>query len=388
VFGATFDEELGALRAELWLDEARLLDVSPKCLRLIRERRPMDVSTGLFGDPDGHTGTWNGEEYQSTLRNYRPDHLALLPGERGACSWDDGCGIRANEKGGDMQKQNPLLQTLEQGYRELADLIQQRLDSMDTDFKTHYLVDVYDDHIIFYVTSDEGTRHYRQEYAVADDGSVELTGDPVQVKMKVAYEPISNTSKEGKIMGNKKTGPCCPERVQALIENEATPYTEDDREELEALSEGMLEKLEAAAAQSVQNTDTPQDSGEQEITPEQAFATLKAYLDEDPDRAWDLLPQAVREQAQAGIQHMQEHKRRLIEGITANENSAFTAEELESLPVEVLEKIAKQMAIKPTANFVGAGSGSPSINKEDKGEAYIPPWVLKANQSDNKDKQE
>jgi len=48
-------------------------------------------------------GVWNEEEYHSIVRNYRPDHLALLPGAIGACSWEDGCGIRANKdikKGG------------------------------------------------------------------------------------------------------------------------------------------------------------------------------------------------------------------------------------------------------------------------------------------------
>lgn len=36
--------------------------------------------------------------FKRIARNLNPDHLALLPGGTGACSWEDGCGVRANER--------------------------------------------------------------------------------------------------------------------------------------------------------------------------------------------------------------------------------------------------------------------------------------------------
>jgi len=91
----------GDLKSEVWFDEAKLQQISPETLRAIINRRPLDVSVGVFTDDEESTGIWNGEEYSAIARNHRPDHLAVLPGAQGACSWADGCGIRLNKKGGE-----------------------------------------------------------------------------------------------------------------------------------------------------------------------------------------------------------------------------------------------------------------------------------------------
>lgn len=95
VYNSSMDGD--KLRAEAWIDVEKLRTVSPVALGAIHEQRPLDVSVGVFTDDDLSTGEWNGEAYVGIARNHRPDHLALLPGGKGACSWSDGCGIRANE---------------------------------------------------------------------------------------------------------------------------------------------------------------------------------------------------------------------------------------------------------------------------------------------------
>jgi hypothetical protein len=61
----------------------------------------LEVSTAYWYQPDGQSGTHNGEEYKSRQLNVKPDHLALLPTQIGECSVEDGCGApRANEAGG------------------------------------------------------------------------------------------------------------------------------------------------------------------------------------------------------------------------------------------------------------------------------------------------
>jgi hypothetical protein len=40
-----------------------------------------------------------GRPYNFVARNYRPDHLAILPDQRGACSIEDGCGLNTNRLG-------------------------------------------------------------------------------------------------------------------------------------------------------------------------------------------------------------------------------------------------------------------------------------------------
>lgn len=58
-----------------------------------------EISAGLFTDDYAEAGQWNGEDYRACAITHEPDHLALLPGGRGACSWADGCGIRTNGTG-------------------------------------------------------------------------------------------------------------------------------------------------------------------------------------------------------------------------------------------------------------------------------------------------
>ena len=94
VFNTSMDGD--KLKAEVWLDVQRLTAVSPTALSYIQRGRHLDVSVGVFTDEEQVSGTHNEEQYSAIARNHRPDHLALLPGEQGACSWTDGCGIRAN----------------------------------------------------------------------------------------------------------------------------------------------------------------------------------------------------------------------------------------------------------------------------------------------------
>lgn len=100
VVGRIFNSEVnaGKLVGEIWVDVAKANKVSPGLSYDLEAESPMDVSTGFWSDAEMAAGTLNGRSYEYIHRNVRPDHLALLPDEVGACSWKDGCGVRANEK--------------------------------------------------------------------------------------------------------------------------------------------------------------------------------------------------------------------------------------------------------------------------------------------------
>lgn len=97
------------LRAEAWLDEQKLRQYANDTYEIIMAGQPLDVSIGVITDDEFTPGEWNGEAYDAVARNHRPDHLALLPGRIGACSWADGCGVRANMKGGEEENMKPFL---------------------------------------------------------------------------------------------------------------------------------------------------------------------------------------------------------------------------------------------------------------------------------------
>jgi hypothetical protein len=94
VWNSRFDGK--KLVAEIWLHEERTRKIAPELLKLISLGANIDVSTGLFTNDERTPGIWNGEKYTAVARRHVPDHLAILPTSRGACSWADGCGIRSN----------------------------------------------------------------------------------------------------------------------------------------------------------------------------------------------------------------------------------------------------------------------------------------------------
>lgn len=92
----------GKLTSKGWFDEIHVknadkrfgTDIHGKLMR----GEPIELSTGLYTDnhPAPAGANHNGKAYDFTARNYRPDHVAILPDQIGACSVNDGCGIHVN----------------------------------------------------------------------------------------------------------------------------------------------------------------------------------------------------------------------------------------------------------------------------------------------------
>jgi len=90
-----------ALKGNIWLDIDKASDMGgdgARLLQRLRNNEAIDVSTGYFRDLVDQPGTHDGKAYTGIARNLRPDHIAILLNETGACSWADGCGVpRINE---------------------------------------------------------------------------------------------------------------------------------------------------------------------------------------------------------------------------------------------------------------------------------------------------
>jgi hypothetical protein len=102
VFNASLD---GRLRGEGWFDVERTRRVDARVLDRLERGEPLELSTGLYIDEEAapQGAVWNTpggpRPYRAVARNYRPDHLAVLPDQRGACAVDDGCGVLVNARG-------------------------------------------------------------------------------------------------------------------------------------------------------------------------------------------------------------------------------------------------------------------------------------------------
>lgn len=84
----------GKLRHQLWFNEQRTAALAPQVLANLKRGQPIELSTGLFTDNEESPGVnGQGRPYTHVARNYRPDHIAVLEHETGACSINDGCGV-------------------------------------------------------------------------------------------------------------------------------------------------------------------------------------------------------------------------------------------------------------------------------------------------------
>lgn len=84
------------LVCQAWFDAEKTKSIDERIYNLLNNGRQIELSTGLFTDNHPSAGTYNGRNYDFVARNYRPDHLAVLVDQKGACSISDGCGIGVN----------------------------------------------------------------------------------------------------------------------------------------------------------------------------------------------------------------------------------------------------------------------------------------------------
>jgi len=359
------------LKAEVWLNESRISEVSPQALLAIKNQEELDVSIGVFTDDENTPGRYHGVSYNNIARNHRPDHLALLPGAEGACDWGAGCGIRNNKKGEvDVNKKDDeVIKTMkgllkdgltivpitsnEQGFRELTNKIQNMLDAMDNDINTYYFQEAFDDYFVYRVSNSRtgSSTLYKNTYEVKEDESVEFTGDPIEVHRKVEYVVTQNNeagklnfnyndNKGGKKMEKDPKSPCCLAKVEQLVAHKLTNYTKDDTEWLLTLKEEQLDKMLPKEAK-------PEVNKKEEKAEELKF-NVKVE-DVIPATFEELLAKAspeFRDQYKTGMRTFTAQKEKLVDHIVTNsDEGVWDKVELMKEDMVLLEKIGKTIKV-------------------------------------------
>jgi len=101
IYNCEWDGATNKLKGEAWIDVAKCMAVAPEVLEKLEKNERLEVSTGLFTEDEELqiNSKWGNEDYGTVVKNFRPDHLAILPDSVGACSWEDGAGMpRLNEQ--------------------------------------------------------------------------------------------------------------------------------------------------------------------------------------------------------------------------------------------------------------------------------------------------
>jgi vacuolar-type H+-ATPase subunit E/Vma4 len=96
VFNVSYEADGTKLKGEAWVNVEKAESIHPELISLIRHGGRLEVSTAFLSNDEIISGVWNNETYNCVVHDIAPDHLAILSQGSGACSWDDGCGIRIN----------------------------------------------------------------------------------------------------------------------------------------------------------------------------------------------------------------------------------------------------------------------------------------------------
>jgi hypothetical protein len=95
VFNANYSDD--NLDAEAWIDIKKLKTVNRQLADRVLRDEQIEISTGLGTENEPNKGNFKRKQYDYIAKNYAPDHLALLPTDKGACSLNDGCGLNVNK---------------------------------------------------------------------------------------------------------------------------------------------------------------------------------------------------------------------------------------------------------------------------------------------------
>ena len=424
IFNAFYDE---GVKAEIWFDIEKLKKIYPEILELINSSKMIEVSTGLFLDEIYEEGVWNGEDYWIRGLNFRPDHLAVLPGSLGACSISDGCGIRNNKEEDEKEMdKDELIATLSNeetkkdkrkffsllseltkkifgiktnkiSHEDIRMTIQKDLEKKDvypTDTdnysRYHYLREVFDEYYIFEVYNNDGTlKLYKQEYT-KNENNIEINGDAKEVEIEYSEivsknenSTINNSKGIDKTKENKtedinvnnnggKNDMCCEEKVNSLINNEATKFTKDDFDWLMTMEEDQLDKMLPIEKKEDEKKieDNKEEEKKEEIKEEKK---VEEKIEDNKEKiTLDSLIEnsgEYKEMLKEGLDMYKQNRDGMIKKILENKANAFTEAELKEMPMEKIKKIASLAVKEEDRDFTG---NVPKIKDNDNKKETVP----------------
>ena len=346
IMNASYD---GKLRAEAWFNIEKVKKVDERVLNALEEGNMMEVSTGLFTDNEVvEAGVWNSgdvsEAYDCIARNFRPDHLAILPDQTGACSIADGGGLFQTNS--DLTT-NVLSHT--DTHRQLNRLIEDKID------RHCWIADVFP---TWFVYTHEG-KLYRRHYTTNGD-MIQLTNDPPEaVTPQTVYRTV-----DGTIIGNSTVKPTIEpptengnqtmtkaEKIAALIANGNTQWTDDHKDFLTNQSDDFVDGQMSAAEKltgegegdgKTKTDPTPQPDP---VNPNpQPVGNQNPQQPQQPQdfNTWlNTIPAEFRPIVQNGVAEHTQRRTNLIASIKQN-GSKLTDNQLNGLDTQVLQDMVDQ----------------------------------------------
>lgn len=370
---AAHTSDTSALEAEAWVDIEAAERVDNRIIDSLNAGSPIELSTGLFTDnePAEQGAVHNGVSYTHVARNHRPDHLAFLPDQVGACSLADGCGVLVNSGGKQarVHKENDAWLTAnEMSHSELHNKLAAKLRETFAVSDEIWVMEVFDYSVIYEVGDDK----FRLPYTKSQ-GDVALSSEtPQKVIRETKFVPVAN---------EEKPNVAKKELVDQLISN-SDQWTEDDHGALSAFTdekiEGMISRETVVNAATKAVADGVVVNGKTHVLGEDGKwsekpvsepvsncgggcggkkqLTAEEYLAEAPAEVRSAVANAMKIEAAA--------KKTIVDKLVANvdgdDAKKSLSETLSTKSLEELEAIAPLANSKPkthTPSYVGAGGG-------------------------------
>jgi hypothetical protein len=180
------------LSQEAWIDEEKAKILHPRLYENLSSGGTEEVSVGAHVVANTVGSSYNGKLYKGTWLEASGDHLAFLPGGRGACSCEMGCGtFRAashviTEDGIVPVVAESFIALEGKSLDERIVMVQQAVDKWNSASGSAevakpstyaYARQVFDDRVII----SAGDKTFSVPYAVKD-GAVKFEGEPVEVR--------------------------------------------------------------------------------------------------------------------------------------------------------------------------------------------------------------
>jgi len=389
--------------SEAYIDEELCKKVDNRVWTAIEKKQVLEQSTGLFTDNELTEGEFDGTEYSAIARNYRPDHLAVLPDQKGALSVERGGGFIRNElkalfpeldqddaellrstvinvlksekhpgKTGLLIK---MLTANEASHEEVRMQISTALQAKypppqgdSAGYSYPYVEAVYDGTCVFCL----GGKLYSLGYTQSNAGVVKLDSTPREVVRVSEYRTKSGAvvnADPSQLKTNKEKTMDKKTMVSELISNHG--YSEESRKTLMALDDKTVEVVYNNATAAAAAKAAPDDSDDGEVTDnddpkaaKKAADAKKADADKKKKKTpakntdegeeaaptensettveeyIEKAPAGVREMLKDGLMARNAERNALIKKITANKRNSFDKEELAAMQLNSLRKLA------------------------------------------------
>jgi len=389
LFHCNFDPSTRKLKGETWIDIEKCGKISPEILEMLEKEIKIEVSTGLFTETDPVAGIWNNEDYDGIVYNYRPDHLALLPNSKGACSWEDGGGMPRNnerkDEANEMRKNDHERRSLWAKFVEMAgfdtneishegirDQVVGLLRASNNLLEGEYLfaVSVFDKAVVYELEKKgQEPKLLKQAFSVDASDKISLDGEAVEVKQQISFIPVGNQSDES-FQTNKEDKKMRKEQIDALIANEANQWAEDDRELLTNMSDEQFAKVEtpvAKVADAEEKAPVANDTEEEGDVAEKKVDEAEKKPVENKalsvDEYINNAPAEMRETLKRAVERDKTLKANMVKELTANKRCKFSKEQLASKSLDELQNLMELANIEH--DFSGASPASTLVENED-----------------------